>query len=88
MELLNATELLVLPDVERKLKIISLDSLEVLKEFEGRVPKRSNTFRVVKERKGSLHFILWCMTKEVFLYPRHLCRRVNSFRFSVRPFVC
>ena len=23
-----------------------------------------------------------------FLYPRHLCRRVYSFRFSVRPFVC
>ena len=22
------------------------------------------------------------------LYPRHLCRRVYSFRFSVRPFVC
>ena len=22
------------------------------------------------------------------LYPRYLCRRVYSFRFSVRPFVC
>ena len=22
------------------------------------------------------------------LYPRHLCRRVYSFRFSVRPFIC
>ena len=22
------------------------------------------------------------------LYPRHLCRRVYSFRLSVRPFVC
>ena len=22
------------------------------------------------------------------LYPRHLCRRVYSFRFFVRPFVC
>ena len=22
------------------------------------------------------------------LYPRHLCRRVYSFRFSIRPFVC
>ena len=24
----------------------------------------------------------------VLLYPRHLCRRVYSFRLSVRPFVC
>ena len=24
----------------------------------------------------------------ILLYPRHLCRRVYSFRFSVRPFVC
>ena len=24
----------------------------------------------------------------LFLYPRHLCRGVYSFRFSVRPFVC
>ena len=54
MELLSATELLVLPDVERKLKIVSLDSLEVLKEFEGRDPKKSNTFRVVKERNGTI----------------------------------
>ena len=58
MELLSATELLVLPDVERKLKIVSLDSLEVLKEFEGRVPKKSNTFRVVKERNGIFLIIL------------------------------
>ena len=24
----------------------------------------------------------------LYLYPRHLCRGVYSFRFSVRPFVC
>ena len=24
----------------------------------------------------------------LFLYPRHLCRGVYSFRLSVRPFVC
>ena len=26
--------------------------------------------------------------KAWLLYPRHLCRRVYSFRLSVRPFVC
>ena len=56
MELLSTTELLVLPDVERKLKIVNLDSLGVVKEFEDRIPKKSNTFRVVKGRNG---MILW-----------------------------
>ena len=28
------------------------------------------------------------LLKSKLLYPRHLCRRVYSFRFSVRPFVC
>ena len=28
------------------------------------------------------------LTRTLFLYPRHLCRRVYSFRFSVCPFVC
>ena len=27
-------------------------------------------------------------TATPLLYPRHLCRRVYSFRLSVRPFVC
>ena len=29
-----------------------------------------------------------CLFQNSLLYPRHLCRRVYSFRFSVRPFVC
>ena len=33
-------------------------------------------------------FALYLDTQLVYLYPRHLCRRVYSFRFSVRPFVC
>ena len=52
MEILGPNELLVLPDVERKLKIINLDTLEVTREFQGYVPKRSNTFRLVQARNG------------------------------------
>ena len=52
MEILSATELLVLPDVERRLKIVDLDKLEVTKEFQGYVPKRSNVFRLVQGRNG------------------------------------
>ena len=29
-----------------------------------------------------------CLPAALLLYPRHLCRRVYSFRLSVRPFVC
>ena len=52
MEILGPNELLVLPDVERKLKTINLDTLEVTREFQGYVPKRSNTFRLVQARNG------------------------------------
>ena len=52
MEILSPTELLVLPDVERKLKIVNLDKLEVTKEFQGYVPKRSHIFRLVQGRNG------------------------------------
>ena len=30
----------------------------------------------------------FALRRSLLLYPRHLCRRVYSFRFSVRPFVC
>ena len=41
----------------------------------GIVQYESNAFRSVRH---PMHL----------LYPRHLCRRVYSFRLSVRPFVC
>ena len=57
MEILSATELLVLPDVERRLKIVDLDKLEVTKEFQGYVPKRSNVFRLVHGRNGIFFYM-------------------------------
>ena len=33
------------------------------------------------------YIVIFCLST-FLLYPRHLCRRVYSFRFSVRPFVC
>ena len=48
-----------------------------------RPKKKIVVFQVPCQKKtgsvGRLYF---------FLYPRHLCRRVYSFRLSVRPFVC
>ena len=42
----------------------------------------------------ALKFLKWCISQQLlirkhsYLYPRHLCRGVYSFRFSDRPFVC
>ena len=42
----------------------------------------------------ALKFLKWCISQQLlirkhsYLYPRHLCRQVYSFRLSVRPFIC
>ena len=33
-------------------------------------------------------YVIFVYISVLFLYPRHLCRGVYSFRLSVRPFVC
>ena len=34
------------------------------------------------------YFFFFSQARPGYLYPRHLCRGVYSFRLSVRPFVC
>ena len=57
--------------------------------------------KFISSLKTIVYAILWVQTnrqsyvshhiiimRQGYLYPRHLCRRVYSFRFSVCPFVC
>lgn len=58
MEVLNDKELLIVHDVIQNLKVIDIDTLQVTREFQGFLPSRKWSFKLLEKRDGnkSLYF--------------------------------
>ena len=68
---------------------ITFSFLNILKIIDGISSNFANTFiYMFKANTNNKKLRAWGQYFWCYLYPRHLCRGVYSFRLSVRPFVC